>query len=434
VRIGVGASLDGQIALTAGELSVTGELGAQLEVGWECGGATATCQSLQTLTPINTIKPKYEVFNPQTGMRVKLEGQFYVFAALDAVFATVFHVGILEAKAGPVQSVDLGFEEDQALNPGYASKYDLKLEAVVQPGSGLQAVLDNILSGISLTFRTKFSKDISESPSGVLTVSHPIVPPSGQSVDIKVDLRNTDYFLIGYNVVRVELWRKKPDSSSFSRMRAFDVTASNQSIFTYTWQPTVDDLGTTEFAAFVYTEFPVPGLEVAPNSIAKVLVSCFSAAPRGVARVVGAANTCADEWQGTATFFQPGMIQIEVVATWRRDPASTDPGRVDYIATGVATVKWLDYENKGCSVTPTVFPFTSSGGLTVEYSDDPPSYGFLAAIPLPVTVTCDGMSLDVPHSGLWLVGSGRVSANGTQIRGRNDAGDGIFWDWSFGRP
>jgi hypothetical protein len=441
VRVGVGVALEGQLAVTAGELSVTGEYGTSIELGWECGGAAASCQSLDKVTPINTLTPKMEVFNPVTGMRVELQGQFYALVGLDAVFFTAWTAGVLEARAGPVQSVDLGFEEDQADNPGYASKYDLKLEAVVEPGSGLQALLDFVGNGIRLTFQAKVSTVLSESPKGNLTVSRPVVGLSGGTVDITVDLTNTDYFLIGYNVVRVELWQRRATDETFTRLRTFNATQSNQSRFTHTWQPTPDDLGTNEFAAFVYTQFPVPGLEVADNSIRQVDVKCFSTSPRVGAAVAAAANTCADTWVGTATFFAPGQIRIDASVTWRRDSTEAEiDGDIFYVATGIATVKWLYWDAQGCSVSQNVFPIAGddvrdSNDLLVEYGESPQLYSGGSEILLLVTVSCPGeVPFDYPLVGSWFAGAGEVSPDGTVIQGRLDAGSGVYWEWRFARP
>lgn len=441
VRLGVGVEVEGGLSVTAGEVSVTGEYGARMEVGWECGGAQANCRSLETVSRIDELKPKVEVFNPQTGMRVELSGQFYFLASLDAVFLTAFEVGILEAKIGPVQSADLGLEEDQADNPGYASQYDLKIEAVLKPGSGLQRVLDLIGQGINLTFQATTTIPISESPKGTLTVSKSAVGLSGETVDFRVDLNNTDYFLLGYNVVRVELWRKKPMESKFSRMRAFDITASNQSIFTYTWQPTVDDFGVNEFAAFVYTQFPVPGLEISSNSVKQVTVNCFSSAPRVRDATVAAANVCSDTFAGTARYFHPGEIQIDATVTWRRNPAIPEVGGdLSYIATGSATVKWLSWENKGCTVSQDTFLINGddvkdSNELLVHYADSPASYNGLAQILFDVTVSCPGVPpQDYPLVMLWYIGGGPMTANKTVMEGRTDDGSGGYWEWRFARP
>ncbi len=438
VRVGVGVSLGGQIAVTAGELSLTGAFGTQIELGWECGGATADCRALESITPIRELKPKYEVFNPVTGMRVQLSGQVYVLVGLDAVFFTAFTLGVLEARVGPVQSVDLGFEDDQALNPNYASKYDLKLEAVVEPGSGLQALLDFLVGNGHLTFQAKASTVLSESPKGTFTASKPVVGLSGETVELKVDLTNTNYFLIGYNVKRVELWRKKATEETFTHFWTINVSASNQSIFTHTWTPTTDDLGPNEFVAFVQTEFPVPDLEVAENSMQKVVVNCFSAAPRVSAAVVGEANTCSDTWVGTATFVLPGELRVTANVTWRRDPDIPEvDGQVYYIATGSAVVQHLAWEAKGCSVSQSLYdvaPPAESNYLHVDYKNSPTLFSGDGGIAGVSMLSCPpGPPTPYAFSWLWFFGAGEVTQNGTVIAGRTTLGDAV-WEWRFARP
>lgn len=435
VRFGIGAGLEGQLLVTAGELSVTGEVGVSHSIGWECGGATLSCTSIEQTTPVNEFKPKFEVFNPVTGMRVEVSGQFYVLVGLDAVFGTVYSAGVLEARIGPVQSVDLGFEEDQAINPSYASKYDLKLEAVIEPASGLQQVLSLISPGVGLTFQTKFSQPISESPKGVLNVSQHRVGLGGGTVDMTVNLSNTDYFLLGYNVERVELWQKRATESDFKVLRSFTVNASNQTVFTHTWQPTTDDLGENEFAVFVYTQFPVPGLEIADNSIQKVEVSCFSAGPRVIA--AGAPNTCSDTWVGSGTFVSDELT-ADVTVTWIRDPDTPEiDGDVFYIATGTATLHWPKLEAQGCSISQHVFPLAENNlasWMLIEYGESPPIFSGSAVAGGVVTIACPNEEPgDYPQFVAWFIGVGTLSGNGTIIDGTNGSG-GVTWTWHFSRP
>lgn len=439
VRLGVGAGIEGQIFVTAGEIGETGELGVQVEVGWECGGPFPGCQTLPGLTAINKNTPKFEVFSAVSGMRFEVAGQFYFLAGLDAVIAMGINVPLVEAKIGPVQSVDLGFEEDQAILEQYASKYDLKVEGTIEPGSGLQKIL-NLISGpgINLTFQGKVSIPVSESPKGVLTVSQNRVNLSGQTVDMKVDLKNTDYFLIGYNVEHVELWQKRATESQFKVLKSFPITASNQTQFQYTWTPTTDDLGLNEFAVFVYTKFPVPGLEIADNSIQQVDVQCFSAYQQGNTPTAGA-NTCADTWQGTAKYFSPGELQIDASVTWVRDTTVEEvDGNVQYVATGTATVKFIQLENQGCSVSQTIFPIKGdfvrdNNFMLIDYGQTPAPFFIGSEIALIVTVSCPNQpSFLYPLGGIWAIGNGTIDQNGI-IKGRNGAGN-VYWEWSFKRP
>jgi hypothetical protein len=128
------------------------------------------------------------------------------------------------------------------------------------------------------TFNAEFTSDLSESPKGTLTLNKARVRP-GEAVDFTVELTPStlDYFLLGYNVTGVELYRKREDESEFpdSSWKAMDQIASNRA--TYRWVPEEADAGKYQFAAFVNTLVLTPLLEVAPSSIQPLEVACFSA-------------------------------------------------------------------------------------------------------------------------------------------------------------
>lgn len=440
VVLGVGVGLEGGILLTAGEFTLTGEQGTEVELGWECGGATPACRSLPGLKTINKLTPKYQVFSPEAGMRVEFAGSLYLFADLNAkLFLGVASANILSAKAGVVQSVDLGFEEDQAIVTSYSSKYDLKAEVVIEPGSFIQKLLQLTYTGftVNIGFQGKASYAISESPKGTLTVSRSRVNLSGATVDMRVDLNNTDYAFIGYNVVRVELWQKRATESQFKVLRAFNVTASNQTIFQHAWQPTTQDIGENEFAVFVYTQFPVPGLEIADNSIKKVEVQCFSA--RTVALTTGAASTCTDTWVGTTRLFVKDQIQVDATVTWQRDPNIPEiDGDVSYVATGTATVTWIDLTNDGCTAADKVFPIKGdfvkdNNTMLVEFAASPVNFFIQGEIALHTTVSCPNMPpFFYPLNMAWIIGFGTVNKDGN-IQGRYGTSDS-YYEWSFQRP
>jgi hypothetical protein len=304
-------------------------------------------------------------------------------------------------------------------------------------------VLKLVFAGAgTLSFKAKFSTDISESPKGVLSASKAVVSLSGSGpvVDFAINLSNTDYFLIGYNVVKVELWQKRATESTFSVLRTFNITASNQSVFTYAWQPNTADVGLNEFAVVVYTKFPVPGLEIAENSIKKVDVRCFTPGPRLNVTVSAGPASCADTWVGTASFVKTGesALQIDASVTWQRDPNTPEiAGDVSYIATGTATFKWVSLDAMGCSESRHDFPLKIEGSpsdLLVEFGESPPIYTGSGVTGGIVTITCPGEDpFEVPQFFLWFIGAGTVSADGTVIDGQNTVGDAM-WRWHFQRP
>jgi hypothetical protein len=183
----------------------------------------------------------------------------------------------------------------------------------------------------------------------------------------------------------------------------------------------------------------VPGLEIADNSIQKVDVQCFSAAPAQGAASIAGANTCADTWQGTAKFFSPGELQIDASVTWVRDSTVEEvDGNVQYVATGTATVKFIQLENEGCSVSQTIFPIKGdfvkdNNFMLVDYGQTPTPFFIGSEIALHVTVSCPNRpSFFYPLGGIWAIGNGTIDQNGL-IKGRNGAG-AAYWEWSFKRP
>lgn len=363
VRFGLGAEVTGEITLVAGELGVEGKIGFSPVLGWECGGATPACQALDGITAINEFKTKSRIPSAND-MQVRIGAQFYVLAGLDAsIAAGLLNAEILEARVGPEQSFNLAFEDDQAARTDYAATYDLKLQGVVEPGGALkkaiEAVIDDDATGVS--FKAEFSTDLSESPKGTLTASASRVRPDAP-VDFAVDFTpasSVAYFLLGDNVTGVELYRKRENELAFTPWKSMDRIASNRA--TYRWVPVEADAGKYEFAAFVNTQLVTPLLEVAPNSIKPVEVSCFSGgASSATSAVRYAASVCADSWVGTVSNILKfgGIPQYRTRSniTWTYDPNSSEPGIIVYTASG--TFDLFRYDQIGCTYTVSPSTFT----------------------------------------------------------------------------
>src|SRR5205814_7917053 len=121
-------------------------LSTTVSLGFECGGATPDCRSLDASTVDNQLKPLGEM--PRTDqMHVELSAQIFAFIGLDALFFLEFNAPILEGKFGPKQSFDVATEQDQITNPGYASSYELAMEGEVKPGKALQEAINAVFSG-----------------------------------------------------------------------------------------------------------------------------------------------------------------------------------------------------------------------------------------------------------------------------------------------
>jgi hypothetical protein len=464
VRFGLGAELEGEILLVQGELGVEGKIGFSPVLGWECGGATPACRGLDDITRVNEFKTKSKIPS-ENDMQAKVSAQFYVLAGLDASIGLgLANAGILEARIGPEQSFDLAFEDDQAARTDYASTYDLKLEGVVEPGPALQKAIEMVIGDDStgVKFKAEFSTDISESPKGSLSVSQTKVR-AGEPVDFTVDLdqKTVAYWLLGYNVTGVELYRKRDDETKFTHWKFMDLIATNRA--TYKWVPTAADSGKYEFAAFVNTQIPVPLLEVAPNSIQKVEVSCFGASSLAAqfgskasrfatGMGIGAqASTCADTWAGTASYIAktPGAPPTDNITsrsniTWTYDPTLSGNGATYYTPSGSFDLAFNTSDDCTTALSPNSFtivndPLTPSRLGIIDDGFNPPTYGFGGAqlVNFTSTWSCPGKDPVVSEfrgfQVLYASGSGPFTVGQVRLFGGvDDAATTSTWD--FSRP
>jgi hypothetical protein len=237
--------------------------------------------------------------------------------------------------------------------------------------------------------------DISESPKGSHSVSKAKVRP-GESVDFTVDFdpKTVAYYLLDYNVVSVELYRKREDELDFTFWKSMSLIASHRA--TYRWEPVAADAGKYEFAAFVNTQILVPRLEVAPNSIRPVEVSCFGASGRS-AEGMGSgleASTCADTWGGTAQTGDAayGPDQTEATLTLKVDTRvdTGDPAIVAYYAEGTVKVTNPAVESGGCTLSPTEFTIDRDTGSNTPGHEGESNQFFVDYGKIPATFTGGG--------------------------------------------
>jgi len=432
VPVGVGATVAGEVQIASMDISLEGKNGAHLELGIDCGPAPAACRSLDTAQRINEFTPKVELSAaPQHGLGIKLGAQVYLLSGLDVVALTKAF-NIIDLKAGPKQSADFGSVERQVDSTSYASSYDLKFRVEVGPGSALRSAIDKLMGGEdrgSLGFSFPLTVDISESPNGTFGADRTRAVPGRDKVKLSVDLKppSVDYFRYGYNVKSIRLYRRLEGEMEFSFFRTIDVLASNQSRFETEWEPTGQEAGKNEFAAFVVTNL-LPGiepeLEVAPNSILEVKVDCLSVPPghAGSARAL-AAGTCDSSYVGTATGLIPGLIGYDAVLTWRPDPVrNADPDRKPdqgfYRVTGSVQVRFIVYTDLGCTVTPSEFSrFDPETVLYVYVGTSPPSYSFQVMVRHDLTISCpDQESVTIPDAAvIHFTGAGELTPDGAMI-------------------
>jgi hypothetical protein len=450
VRVGIGAELDGKVKLVNAELSVRGTVGLSGTLGWECGGTTSGCAGLNTLTAIKDLKTTSTFpSGANDQMEAEISAHFYAIAGIDAViFGGIYNAEIVEARVGPKQSFKLAFEEDQAARADYASGYDLKLDGVIEPGSALQKAIEKFIGDDSTTvsFSADFSADLSESPKGTLAISMPRAAP-GQAVDFTVDItaKTESYWLLGYNVEGVELYRKRDDESKFTPWKSMDLIGSNRA--TYRWTPLEADAGRYEFAAFVNTKLVTPLLEIAPNSIRPLEVTCYSVAPppagsAGRERPL-AANLCVDTWEGTLSAQVPDLIEWSGTITWKPDatlnnaPNNQGTGQTFYRPSGSVTVRDTVYTRLGCTVTPNQFvTFDDTSLLVVNRAvSNPPSYSWSLSTHVDRTIQCpDSPPLTIPAAVAFAqTGAGQLADQNTRMQGNTVTPQGSS-SFTFTRP
>ena len=231
VRLGVGIELSGALHIATGTVGISGKVGVQPEIGWECGPAPLPCRGLANLSEIREVTPKLEAPSIH-GMKVELHGQVFALVGLDlAVLGGLGgYFGIAEARIGPKQSATLAFEDDQAHEPGSSSSYDLKLSGSIGPGPGLSAAIKKVIDDDSVSVDLRFRKDVSlsESPKGTLTVDKEKAGINEQ-VKLTVDItpaQTASYVGIGYNVVSIQIFRKKPGEDVFERDQDLEIVPS----------------------------------------------------------------------------------------------------------------------------------------------------------------------------------------------------------------
>ncbi len=331
IPLGVGVSLDAKLTAASMEIGFEGENGFDLGVGFECGPGTAPCRSLDKMDPINKWKPLLEVPGGMKDMKVEMSAQAYFVTGFDLLFlAGKYTFEAVEVTVGPVQSADLGFVDKQADDKGYASRYELKLQGKAGAGEGVENAIKKLLGkdeeAGSLGFEFSVSKPLSKSPIGALTVDKTQTSPHKKvTLTTQLDSDSVVYYLLGYNVTSIEIYRKKLDTPIYEHVKSIEVNASNQTKFTWDWTPSNDEIGKFEFYAFVKTSLPVIELEVAPDSHKEVEVVAICSASAIAGALPGGGSDC--ELTGTMTHTMtqttPGQTVTETgnaTVTLQQDP------------------------------------------------------------------------------------------------------------------
>jgi hypothetical protein len=412
IRLGVGVDLHAALQVASAKVGLTGTVGFQAEIGWECG--PGPCVGIAELTEIDDVKPRLESSGTH-GIQVDLSGRLYAFVGLDlAVLGGLGgYFGVAEAQLGPKQSAKLASEDDQAQLPGSSSTYDLALEGSIGPGPGLKAAIKKVIDDSSVSVDLTWGKSValSKSPRGTMSVSKTqaaVGDPVKFTVDI--DPATASYLGIGYNIVQIEFYRMKLGDPEFTLFQDLEIvpSASNQTHFEKSWTPRSSDIGTYQYAAFVHTEVHdtglLPLLEIGDDTRKQVDVQGICAPSMLFSRQPGSLTGQQQQ--------QPPSGNCQVNGTVHSTTVSDFPGATHYEWTRDTTVEFDEqiaipvqavFKPKGtCTMS-----YSGSGGnctrnatfrncefdqdyssltLDIDNSTDPPTYTYHGEINANVTV------------------------------------------------
>ena len=143
VPIGLAASAEGKVKAVDVAIGPTGHLGTNVTVGFQCDSSACWAITEQTPDADNGVTLESKV-NLLPDMRVEAG------IGLNVITGLGFKVGtdeysLIDAKIGPVQSLNLAFDDSQARDTSYASAYDLKIAGSVTPGEDLKTAISRNL-------------------------------------------------------------------------------------------------------------------------------------------------------------------------------------------------------------------------------------------------------------------------------------------------
>lgn len=439
VPVGIGVSAGGTIEVVSIDIGLSGKNGAKFEMGIDCT-APQPCIGLDRAERINEFKPHMELASADTeGLKVELEAGAYFLTGIDVVLGisqASFEFNMLEVKAGPKQKADFGTVKRQIDVVPYASDYDLAFVLEVGPGGAIKDLIKELLGGepAELSFGLRLSAPISESPRGMWKPDKTSAIPNRDIVKFDVDLTqfSTTYWKLGYNVDRVEIYRRHEAERAFSLLRTL-TAIEPQAHFETTWDPTPTDAGRNDFVVFAISKLPVVRLEV--DTMKSVQVGCIAASGNGRERPQ-AAGVCKEEWVGNAAGVLTDLVRFDAPEPflWEQDLTTViGPGISALRPTGagnVVNVKFTVYENLGCTVTPERFTpesYSPASLMTVDRNFDPPKYAWGLWIDAELTISCpNGPPFTIPTRVLGITGGGDLTEQGTRMVGGTNTAQGQY--------
>lgn len=279
--VGAGFELEGQIPVANASFKASTELLLNLRAGLECN---PDCSVPHEITQ-EQVKPDLKWTLPEMPSGVKLEARAGGFAYMSLntglrgwMVKTIRVVGIgvsegyefFIAKAGVNLEGQLASEETQVKDANFAARYGLKAELSVGTGKDLQKALEALkLSITAVSF--KFPFELASSPRATSLTADRNSFRVGDTVRFRVNLDDTDFPVLGYQVEAVRVYRNTGTPENPVLVLANQATASpGQAEFELPWVATVDgqvvensgDSTRRHFVAFVKTKLLDTWLEL----------------------------------------------------------------------------------------------------------------------------------------------------------------------------
>jgi hypothetical protein len=367
VPIGLEATLEGKVKVVDIDLGPKAHIGTKVEIGFECTNTICRTVTESTADEANGVKWDTKV-TPLHDMRVDASVGLNFVTGLGGHIVTE-EITLIDAKLGPVQAMNLAFDDAQIRDSGYASNYDLKIAGSIAPADSLKKAIERLVGeNVTVDLSLKYeSEPLSASPTGRLSTEKPRVQV-GKPVKLSIDLdpKTIDYFIIGPNVDGLIISRWKNDE--LQQIATIPVTASGQTHFEYTWKPGREFLGPNDLVAFVEsTGLPAVPLEIAKDSTTKV-------------EVVDACVPLPNVTPGASAAPPPASPGSSGAPAPGATPSPAPSHEPDPCGRGTVTVS---YDKHGTYTSergnPVDVSYTATGTVTFDLVADEPNPSYLAA-------------------------------------------------------
>ncbi len=249
IPFGVGFSLGGAIPIGGVGAELTSTIGASARFGFDCNPG---CESIAEITghADGTITPVYPA--DLAGVTVEADLGVFLFANLEggARFTEVLRVEAIESTSGLAMSSVIASESTQAGDDDLALSYELGFAASVGAGDDFERFLDLVSVEVA-SLELELALPLARSPVAQHVKANRETFEVGDPVEftVKLDPASVDFPVLGYNVRRVSIYRRTPDSL----VLAAEATASEgQTEFTLSWIATVAGDVEHNFVAFLH--------------------------------------------------------------------------------------------------------------------------------------------------------------------------------------